>query len=499
MFPTGGLLPVEDLPGGTTVLCVGPPLAGKREYILRLLGVDTRGSDATVLVSTDSSSRGVRADYAANVDGERPRLGVVDCTGETYGATVADRDGRTVSSRPELGSVGTALADLLAELDDSGNDGGRVRVGLLSLTSLALGADPDATARFVSAFADLIDRHDGLGVLTVHTDTFRREAVGRLEGLVDATLSVREADDAVEVHLAGLGAPDDWHRVELAGQIRADVAGVDQPSRDRGSSAAPPVASEFDSLAALIASFDERRPTLTVCNRERPDHAFEAVSAYFEGIGVAVRETDLGTEQPRDVALLHRGDEVVAASPLQAIEAGIASEQADADPFAGDRGPAVLEAIDGDVFGAVDMDRQSLIDASTAIEMTAWRAGEGTLHAGFQRLSRYWHSDRSRRVVRRLAEAGVSVHVYGAPDADPDPAHSNVTVHPDPTPEIGHTWFVAYDGGGHPDRRAALVVEERETDRYHGFWTFESNLAASVVSYVADTYLGPDDAREATV
>jgi DICT domain-containing protein len=186
----------------------------------------------------------------------------------------------------------------------------------------------------------------------------------------------------------------------------------------------------------------------------------------------------------------------VAASSLPAIEAGIASETAELDPFASDRGPDVLAAIDGDVYGAVDMDKQSLIDASTAIEMTAWRVGGGEFHAGFQKLSRCFASPRSRRVMRRLADAGVDVHVYGEPDVVPEPDHRNLTAHPDRSREIARSWFVAYDGDGDPDRQAALVVQEDGEQRYHGFWTYEAGVARAVVAYVADTYLGAAE-REA--
>ncbi len=487
MFDTGGLLPVDEVPAGTTLLVTGPPMAGKRSLALGLLAAGADPADATVLVSTDSSSAAVRAEYEHAVDGPTPSIGVVDCAGDAYEDDGAeDPTTQRVASPADLGAVGTATTELLDDLDGGGID----RVGLFSLTTLSVRNGGEAPVRFVHALSRAVDERGGLAVLTAHSDTLERRQIDQLRAFVDGTLFVREGADGIEARLEGLDAPDEWFELSVPARVRADVTPPD-PDEPATPTAAPvPSGSgvDFDSFAELIERVDGDRPTLTVVNRQSPDERMERIRNFFADLDVDVRETATGTERPRDVALLHRGPSMIAASSLSELAGGVAAATAEDDPFEQRSGPDVLEALDERVFGARGVGRQLLIDASTAIEMTAWQTGGGTLTAGFQELSRYWESPRSRRVMRRVAESGVEVNVYGAPDVVPDPDHENVTVRPDASPEIAETWFLAYDGDGRTDRTGALVVRETEPDEYHGFWTYEPSLATDVFAYVSETY-----------
>ncbi len=506
MFDTGESLPVAAVPEGSTLLCVGPPMAGKRQLALRLLATDTVAADATVLISTDSDAAGARAEYERLVTGDRPRVGVVDCTGGAYVDRSGDDRVHAVSTPSDLGAIGSAATDLL-DADAGAGDGGRVRLGLVSLTSLALNSGRERILRFVRALTGLVRERDGFAVLTAHAESFDRADLARVRDVVDGVVAVREVAEGVEVRVTGLDdAPTEWTHVDVATGVRP---GLDVPTPSRpaaGTNSSSPPTSEsastrswsFDSLADLIDQVESDRPTLTVCNREGPDEQLAAVESFFDDLDVPVRETELGTNQPRDVAMLHRGPELVAASSLPALASGVAAATAESNPFAQRTGPDVLDALDERVFGARGVGKEFLIDASTAIEMAAWRTGEGRLLAGFQELSRYWGSPRSRRVVDRIADAGVDVTVFGAPDVVPSPGATDVTVRPDDADEIADSWFVAYDGGGRPDRARALVVRESEPDVYHGFWTYDPALAGDVFDYLGETYRpSEEDGRQA--
>jgi KaiC/GvpD/RAD55 family RecA-like ATPase len=490
MIEVGDRLPIDAIPGGTTLLCVGPPMAGKRQLALRLLAAGVTDDDTTVLISTDSSSAAVRAEYESGIANGTPQIGVVDCAGDAYGDPTDDDRTRHVSIPADLGSVGTTMLDLFETLG-SGREDAVDRVGVLSLTTLALNTDPDKTIRFVHSLTETIEQRDGFGVLAAHADSLDRNELAQIQTFVDGTIEVREHGDGVEMYVSGLDSvPEGWLQVPVSPTARQDLDIPRPATPASGTSDPSPTAGEleFDSLAELIDQVDSDRPTLTVCNRESPDDRLETVESFFEDLNIQVRETTLGTENPRDVALLHRGPVQMASSPLNQLASGVATATADDDPFAARRGPDVLEALHERVFGARGVEKQFLIDASTAIEMTAWQTGGGTLIAGFQYLSRYWESPRSRRVMHRIADAGVDVHIYGVPDVVPNVDHPNVTVHPDSSEEIEASWFVTYDGDGRSDRTGTLVVRETDPEVYEGFWTYEPSISRDVFRYLSKTY-----------
>jgi KaiC/GvpD/RAD55 family RecA-like ATPase len=489
MIHTGGRLPIDSVPGGTTLLCVGPPMAGKRRLALRLLADGATDDDTTVLVSTDSSSAALRAEYESALDGVSPAIGVVDSAGDAYGGATDNEWTRHVSMPAELGNVGAAVTELLDSLG-SGRSGAVDRIGVLSLTTLSLNADVDQTVRFVHSLARLVDEREGLGVLTAHESSFAGTDLQQIEALVDGVVYTREGSDGLEVRVEGIGDETGWQSVPISTAPRSEL-GVPQPAKPASGTSEPTATAadlSFDSQADLIEQVDGDRPTLTICNRESPDDRLATVRTFFEDLDISVRETELATENPRDVALLHRGPVQMASSPLSQLASGVETANAENDPFATRRGPDVLEALHERIFGARGVEKQFLIDASTAIEMTAWQTGGGRLLAGFQQLSKYWESPRSRRVMHGIADAGVDVHIYGVPDVVPTVDRPNVTIHPDSSPEIEESWFVTYDGDGRTDRTGTLVVRETDPEVYEGFWTYEPSISRDVFRYLRDTY-----------
>jgi len=143
--------------------------------------------------------------------------------------------------------------------------------------------------------------------------------------------------------------------------------------------------------------------------------------------------------------------------------------------------------------------RRELLATTREIEDRAWRAGEGRLRAGFQSLSAYRDQ---LPVYRRLgSETDLDVRVYGRPDWTP-PAVEGVRLHEAADSEIGHVWFVAFrdtvaeradadsrrGAGDRGSNSCALIAEEREPDRYFGFWTYDDELVAEIDDHLAATY-----------
>ena len=140
-----------------------------------------------------------------------------------------------------------------------------------------------------------------------------------------------------------------------------------------------------------------------------------------------------------------------------------------------------LARLDNRVYTVTGETATPMVGVSRHIEQRALAAGDGTVHAGFQRLSRLRDKRHTLDTYLTLAERGAGVNLYGTPDWRP-PAADGLTVYGDDDGDVvGDYWFVVVDTerGG-----AALVAREDDPDAYTGFWTFRPSLVAEVVESI---------------
>jgi KaiC/GvpD/RAD55 family RecA-like ATPase len=509
MFTVGSLLPVEGVPRGSTLLVVGPPMTGKRTLAMELLaaGFDEEG---VAVVSTDSSAADIRtaiAQYADSPADELP-LGVVDCVGDSHGTeSLGPLDSR-VNSPADLTGIGMQLTALLEEL--YGEHSSRLRVGLLSLTTMSMYAAPEQVVRFLHVVTNRIREAEGVGFVVAHADTMDEAHLQRLRSFVDGVVEVREHDD--EMQLRVLGLPDgntEWRRREtdqrsgveppsatVGGEATADSdpapTGSDEPAAatDDGESATPERPID-GSLREIFDAVRAEAPTLTVLNYGGPPEELAVVDRYFDRHGVELRRASMDVAEPESVALLHRGDDLLASETVSALRGAIDIDAGTTDTFAERYTSDLLRNLDQSVYGASAADKGLLVDVSHSVELLANRTGSGTLHSGFQHLSNLVDDPQAARIYERLGKSGVDVHVYGTPDTET--TVPGVTVHEHDTEEMDESWFVVYDGDGDPERQAALLARELDTDNaYDGFWTYESDVVTRIGDYLTATYL--DDA-----
>ncbi|MBX0321509.1 hypothetical protein EGH21_00560 [Halomicroarcula sp. F13] len=488
MYAIGDDLPVEGFEPGSTLLVVGPPMTGKRTLVTRLLAHGFDHGEAVAVLSTDASAADVRESLsdAAGRPVDTLPVGVVDCVSDSHGATeLASLDG-SVGSPADLTGLGMELTQVLEALYTEYST--RIRFGLFSLTTMSLYTSPEQVVRFLHVVTNRISEANGVGFVVAHSDTMDPEHLQRLRSFVDGVVEVREADGRSELRVLGVEPePTPWTPFD---QTDGSPDPTDRSPRvDQTDRPLP------DSLRSVLDSVRADSPTLTVCNYEGPPDALESVERYFDRHGVTVREASLDVAQPRSVALLHHGDDLLASESVTALAAAIDIQSDGDDAFTDRRTSDLLRQLDRSVFGAAAADKNLLVDVSHTIELLADRVGSGRLHAGFQQLSRLVDDPRSARIYERLADTGVDVHVYGADDTDsPLPG---VTVHGGETTELAESWFVVFDGDGDPTRRAALLAVERDAgEGYEGFWTYDSDIVGRVDAYLTETYGDASTGRE---
>jgi DICT domain-containing protein len=219
----------------------------------------------------------------------------------------------------------------------------------------------------------------------------------------------------------------------------------------------------------IIDSVENRRKTLTVHVPPDDTPLVEEVAEYFDSQNVRVVRGDADGGRSR-VVLSDGGRE------LASVDLGALSELVGPGEGLRSLGEKVayaplLRHMDNTTFTSYD--REQMLHASREIEDRAWRVAEGTIYAGFQRLSVF---EPCRDVYEKLGEAGVEPHVYGVPDVSVDPG--TFTIHGVDDEAIAQTWFVAFDGP--PAQKSALVAVERE-DGYFGVWTYDPDTVDSAV------------------
>jgi len=506
VYALGAAVPVGDVSPGTTLLCVGPSMIGKSTVLYRALAAAALDGAGSIVVSTDDGADTVIERFDAAVDAvgggdaDGGDLGIVDCTDPDAG-----RDGgsgrtggqsrdqgrdrvrvRGISSPADLTGLWMATTDLLETLGDAH---GRVVIVIDSLTTLSVYADADRLAAFANAFAHGIARAGAVALVSVDDDAVPESSVRRIESFVDGRIEVRAGDDAaIEARATGVEGPSAWTTVASIERGRPGGSGGD-PLR-------PP--DEIDpSLAAIVDAVADTS-TLAIRGYDGPGDVLDRLRSYFDRQSVDVRNVGADLEEPSGYALLHRGDELLAGVDVDALYAAIEVDADGGQHRRPDAATALLSAASGAVYGGHAAGTALLVSASRTIESLAWRRGTGNVHAGFQRLSRLVGDPKTRRVYRRLAERGVSLHLYGAPDASvPDWPGTRIYTEDG---ELRSLWFVVYDGGATVADAAALVayrtgdralaVDEHPLDAtYRAFWTHRPGPVARTLAYLEATYV----------
>ena len=232
-------------------------------------------------------------------------------------------------------------------------------------------------------------------------------------------------------------------------------------------------------LRGLIPEVSPGERSLVLVEEDHPETMANLLEGVFADQPVAVETTETSATE-EDTVLLVADGEVVASSPLAALQDAILLINSDLFTT-GTRSVDEVEVPDvlaglADVpfrlrgYPESNAEKLLLIVYSRFVERQALEADAGRLRASFQRLSRINDEVGTRRVYERLGESGVDVHVYGVPDWDPS-SDLEVTCHGGRSLDLKRAWFVVFsplDGAGSPH---GLLAYETEQRRWHGFFT----------------------------
>jgi hypothetical protein len=246
------------------------------------------------------------------------------------------------------------------------------------------------------------------------------------------------------------------------------------------------------SLADRIETHDSREKTVTVLNRESVDPIYSLLEKTVEADTVTVRERETDSDGPMDVVLVEDGEAAIGVSSMDAVQDTLLMVNSDlyvTGTVSLDEveTPEAVASLNDVTFDVADRQKFLLIHISRHIEALALETGGGELHVGFQELERINAERGTRSAYERLGDSDVETHVYGLPtdQALPD----GLIVHDDEKEELANSWFVAHDGAGTDERKAALNAVETGPNEYTGYWTFDPDETDDSLTYLQRTYL----------
>jgi hypothetical protein len=213
-------------------------------------------------------------------------------------------------------------------------------------------------------------------------------------------------------------------------------------------------------MKELLDYLERRAQTLTIYDFAGSDQQRQEIASWLAGHGVNVQIVDTDSDGPGNVAVLHHEGEILDACSAESLLARTSVE----DVFAASElpQPDILSSLSTDVAVKPALSIKEMVRVSRDFERRALREGGGELHAGFQQLSQLVKSTRTMEMYTTLANEGVDVRVYGYPNTTIEDVP--FTVVEDPDRQLERHWFLLYDGGGNPNRKATLVSEERPVD-----------------------------------
>lgn len=243
-------------------------------------------------------------------------------------------------------------------------------------------------------------------------------------------------------------------------------------------------------LASAIEDVRRNEKVLILYNPVDYPDLEAALREYFHAHNVRIRCITTDSTEPRNTALLNSREELLATVDCATLD------QLVRDVPTSESGFGIADSAYQDVLRHLkettftSRDTRELLYTAREIEDRARRVGQGTLHAGFQHVSRMVDQ---QGIYSDLARRGLTVHTYGVPDTTP-PDLGSATVHPVETDEIAAHWFVVFDGGGHPNQLTALVAAQQIENEFYGMWTYDPWIVRRLCAYIERMYvLGQGD------
>jgi len=215
-------IPIDPIDAGSTILVAGSALTVAEELAISTVAEGSRVDEGMLYLSTNETATKLLQScrrYYPELD--LSRTAVLDCTGQNIGNADPDVTVRYVSTQSDLTGFGMKFSALYESLYEA-SPNGRVRIGMVSLSSLVMYVDLRGVFKFAQTIAGRIDSAGGLGVFSVDPSMHDSQTVSTLNQLADAVVEVRDPEGDTpgtadgELRVRGLrDQSNEWQPFEL--------------------------------------------------------------------------------------------------------------------------------------------------------------------------------------------------------------------------------------------------------------------------------------------
>lgn len=204
-------LPLNPIQPGVTVLVSGEGFSSAGDLARAMVIDGTADEEGALFISTNETcTKLLAACRRLRQTLDTSRLGIIDCTGQDIGQAQIDAHVKYVSTQSDLTGIGMKFSSLYETLYADAKDG-RIRTGLLSLSSLCMYLDLRKLFQFAQTLSGRIDSAGGLGVMLMDPTTHDTQTISTLSQVADGKIEVQEyTGDSTEYdgELRVRGLPD---------------------------------------------------------------------------------------------------------------------------------------------------------------------------------------------------------------------------------------------------------------------------------------------------
>ena len=196
----------EELPAGTSVMVIGPPMSGKDGLLNSIVAEGLASGDAVILITTSETGESAAERFQG-----AENLGIIDCMSRPLGLNVPDTPQiKRVSGPMDLTGMGVRASQFLQEFR-----GSNVRLCISSLSTLLMYSSLQAVFRFMHVLLGRVSVNGALCACVVEEGMHDPQTVSTLKQLFSAVIEIKIERDALWLRLITGQSRNKWREFDI--------------------------------------------------------------------------------------------------------------------------------------------------------------------------------------------------------------------------------------------------------------------------------------------
>ena len=196
----------EELPAGTSVMVIGPPMSGKKVLLNGIVAEGLASGDVVIMITTAETGESAVGRFQG-----ADNLRIIDCMSRPLGLDAADTQCiKRVSGPMDLTGMGVRASQFL-----EASRGSNVRLCVDSLSTLLMYSSLQAVFRFMHVLTGRVSVTGALCVCVVEEGMHDPQTVSTLKQLFGAVIEVKVEGDALCLRLVTGQYRKKWREFDI--------------------------------------------------------------------------------------------------------------------------------------------------------------------------------------------------------------------------------------------------------------------------------------------